>query len=61
MDKYPLAGAKSNDYLAFKKAINLIKDKAHLNSKGLNEIRTIKAGMNSANRTILEDDNSKDS
>jgi hypothetical protein len=29
-DKYPLTGAKFNDYLAFKKAINIIKDKAHL-------------------------------
>lgn len=50
-DKYPLIGAKFNDYLAFNKAINIIKDKAHLTTVGLIEIRSIQASMNTANRS----------
>ena len=60
-DKYPLVGAKFKDYYGFRKAVNLIEDKAHLTPEGLNEIRSIKAGMNSANLTLPEEDSSEDS
>ena len=53
-DKYPLHGAKVNDYLATKKIVSLMKDKLHLTLDGLNEIKTIKAGMNPSIRNISE-------
>jgi hypothetical protein len=59
-DKYPLEGSKLNDYLAFKKGISIIKDNSHLTMEGLNEIRTIIAGMNPANRKFPEEESSKD-
>lgn len=54
-DKYPLHGAKTNDYLAFKKIASLMKDNLHLTLDGLNEIKTIKAGMNPAIRNLPEE------
>ena len=45
-DKYPLIGAKYQDYLDFCKVADLIKNKVHLTSEGLNEIIKIKDGMN---------------
>ena len=59
-EKYPLVGAKYNDFVAFKKGVNIIKDKAHLTQEGLNEIRLIKASMNSANRNVLSEESSED-
>ena len=46
LNKYPIQGVKLLDYLDFLKVIKLIKDKAHLTEKGLNEIIKIKAGVN---------------
>jgi len=40
-------GAKLKDYEDFKKAAVLVKSKAHLTLAGLEEIKNIKAGMNS--------------
>lgn len=46
-EKYPLQGAKSQDLLDFKIIAKLMKNKAHLTKEGVEEIRTIKSGMNS--------------
>ena len=46
-DKYPLEGAKSLNYADFKKVAGMMKGGAHLTLEGLEEIRKIKAGMNS--------------
>jgi len=46
-EKFPLVGAKLKDYEDFKKAAVLVKSKAHLTSVGLEDIKNIKAGMNS--------------
>ena len=45
-NQYPIQGSKRLDYLDFCKVAQLIKDKAHLTSEGLDKIRGIKAGMN---------------
>lgn len=42
-----LKSSKSQNYLDFCKASELIKSKSHLTEKGANEIRLIKSGMNS--------------
>nr|YP_010424038.1 hypothetical protein NQV51_mgp17 [Aspergillus sclerotioniger]USH57637.1 hypothetical protein [Aspergillus sclerotioniger] len=46
LDKYPLLTQKSADFLLFKKAVELVNDKAHLTVQGLREIVNIKASMN---------------
>lgn len=45
-DKYPLITQKRADYQLFKRAVNLIKEGAHLTSEGLTKIVSIKASMN---------------
>ena len=45
-DRYPLVTKKYADYLLFKLAINLIKEKAHLNSEGLRKLVAIRASLN---------------
>lgn len=45
-DKYELQGAKSADYADFKRAAELMKEKAHLTEQGIKELLLIKAGMN---------------
>jgi hypothetical protein len=44
--KYPLIGVKSKDFVDFCKVSELIKNKDHLTAEGLDQIRQIKAGMN---------------
>ena len=44
--KYPLIGSKNRDFIDFCKAAELIKNKAHFTSEGLDEIIKIKAQMN---------------
>jgi len=46
-DEYPILGEKSKDFEDFKKVSELMKNKAHLTSEGLEQIRNIKSGMNS--------------
>ncbi len=46
-DKYPLISQKYADYLLFKDAISLIKNKEHLNRKGFIKVLCIRASMNS--------------
>lgn len=44
--KYKVLGVKSEDFVSWCQAVELIKDKKHLTSEGLEEIRQIKSGMN---------------
>ena len=46
LDKYPLRTQKRADYLLFKKAFEIVKDKSHLTKEGLSKIINIKASMN---------------
>ena len=45
-EKYLILGNKSLDFEDFKKVANIIKNKEHLTSKGFNNIKNIKTGMN---------------
>lgn len=45
-DKYPLITKKGADYLLFKMAVNLMKNKEHLTMEGLRKIVAIRASMN---------------
>ena len=55
-DKYPLITKKFSDYILFKQAFELIKNKEHLTIEGVHKLVNIKASMN---RSIP--DNLKDS
>lgn len=44
---HPLEGAKKKDFSDFIRVADLMKIKSHLNKNGLEQIRTIKSGMNS--------------
>lgn len=45
-EKYPLLTKKSVDFLLFKEIFNLMKQKEHLTSKGLEKILALKASLN---------------
>jgi hypothetical protein len=45
-EKYKIVGNKLKDYSDFKKVVDLMNNKAHLTSEGLQEIHKIKIGMN---------------
>jgi len=45
-DKYKIIGVKYQDYLDFKRVVELVKKKDHLTVAGLEEIKKIKEGMN---------------
>lgn len=49
-DKYPIQGVKSKDFEDFKKVAKLMQSKSHLTREGLDQIKKIKAGMNSARK-----------
>ena len=49
-DAYPIQGAKSLDSADFKQVAELMKTKAHLTAEGLDQIRQIKAGMNTGRK-----------
>lgn len=44
--EYPILGEKSKDFSDFCEVLEMIKDKKHLTKEGLEQIRIIKAGMN---------------
>ena len=46
LEKYPLLTKKAADFLLFKKAVNLMVNKAHFTMEGLNQIINIKASIN---------------
>ena len=45
-DKYKIQGSKCKDYINFKEAANLIKNKEHLSKQGFNKIIELKSLMN---------------
>lgn len=45
-EKYPIYGAKHLDFLDFCKGVSILKNKGHLTSKGLEELRDLAYGMN---------------
>jgi LAGLIDADG endonuclease len=45
-EKYPLYGTKYLDFIDFCKGIQIIKNKGHLTSEGLNQLKYIAYGMN---------------
>jgi hypothetical protein len=49
-DQYKLQGAKRLDYLDFKRAAELLENKAHFTNEGLGELRKLRAGMNSGRK-----------
>lgn len=51
-NKYKVLGVKSEDFNSWCKAVELIKDKKHLTSKGLEEIRQIKSKMNTGKPVV---------
>jgi hypothetical protein len=46
LSKYPLQGAKGQDFKDWCKVAHIMETKSHLTQLGLEEIRLIKAGMN---------------
>lgn len=46
--KYPILGVKSKDFEDFCKVADIMEQKKHLTEEGLNQIREIRAGMNSS-------------
>jgi hypothetical protein len=51
-DKYKIVGIKFLYYQDLKKVAELMKNKAHLTSEGLDKIRKIKVGMNKRRNSI---------
>lgn len=51
-EKYPLQGVKYKDFIDFSKIAVMMQNKAHLTADGLDQIRKIKAGMNSGREFI---------
>jgi len=49
-DKYPIIGSKSKDFADFKRVSKLIENKAHLTAEGLDQIKKIKARMNTGRK-----------
>jgi hypothetical protein len=50
--KYKVLGVKSENFISWCQAVELIKDKKHLTSEGLEEIRQIKSGMNTGRPVV---------
>lgn len=51
-NKYPILGIKSLDYQDFCKVVRLMQNQAHLSKIGVDEIISIKRGMNKGRRTV---------
>ena len=54
LEKYPLLTQKAADFLLFKKAVELVNDKAHLTVEGLEKLVNIKASMNLGLSDVLK-------
>jgi len=50
--KYSAIGEKSEDFVDWCKAAELIKNKSHLTKEGLEQIKKIKTGMNKGRKII---------
>ena len=48
--KYPIHGVKALDFADFCKVAKLMKDQKHLTKQGLEQIKKIKAGMNTGRK-----------
>ena len=48
--RYPILGSKSEDFNDFCKVAELMKSKSHLTKEGLEQIRQIKADMNTGRK-----------
>ena len=48
LEKYPIEGVKFQDYCDFIKVVELVKNKSHMTTEGLSQIRKIRAGMNTS-------------
>lgn len=48
LEKYPIEVVKFQDYCDFIKVVELVKNKSHMTTEGLSQIRKIKAGMNTS-------------
>jgi hypothetical protein len=46
LERYPIFTQKAADFLLFKKAVELVNNKAHLTLEGVKELINIKASMN---------------
>ena len=53
-NKYPLRTKKSEDYMLFKEAYNIVKDKNHLTEEGLMKIVSLKASLNNGLSNALK-------
>ncbi len=54
LEKYPLLTQKAADFLLFKKAVELVNNKAHITVQGVKKIVNIKASMNLGLSDILK-------
>jgi len=54
LDKYPLITKKHGDFILFKEALKLIKNKEHLTIEGFNKIISIRASMNKGLPEVLK-------
>ena len=55
LDKYPLLTQKQADYLLFKSAFEIIRNKEHLTQKGFHKILAIRASMNKGLPSALKE------
>lgn len=60
LQKHPIVGCKYLDYLYFVKAVELMKNKAHLTEEGLNQFRELQELMNSGRKNIPFGDDDDD-
>jgi len=51
-DKYKILGVKNLDYQNFKKVIELVKNKEHLTTEGLDKILELKESMNKGRNSV---------
>lgn len=53
-DKHIILGSKHMNYVKFKEAANIIKNKQHLNEVGINKIKELKNSMNKTIKTKID-------
>jgi len=56
--KYPIHGVKTKDFEDFCRVAEMMKEKKHLTKEGVEQIKKIKAGMNSKRITVSSSLNS---
>lgn len=53
-DKHFILGSKHMNYIKFKEAATLIKNKQHLNEEGIYKIKELKNSMNKTIKTLVD-------